>query len=132
MGRMGTGVARFRYIPVLVAIGLGFVAAGWFAARCIVFRSRVFRITRDRIEYESGVFSKRVENMDMWRVKDVRFRCRAIQGILGVGSVIVESSEASNPLIVIGPLRNARGLYDKIQKAQRQADRRQGVVHVER
>jgi len=132
MGRAGDMIARFKYIPVLIGVGVGVVAAIRFAIKCIVFRSRVFRITKDRLEYESGVFSKRVENMDMWRVKDVRFRCGIIHGILGVGAVIVESSDMSNPLMVIGPLRNARKLYDTIQKAQRQADRRQGVVHVER
>lgn len=132
MGRAGNTVARFQYIPVLIGLGVGGVAAIRFAIKCIVFRKRVFRITKNRIEYESGVFSKRVENMDMWRVKDVRFRCGAIHGLLGVGAVIVESSDSSNPLMVIGPLRNARQLYDAVQKAQRQANRRQGVVHVER
>jgi len=132
MGRASAEVARFKYVPVLVGLSVGVVAAFWFAARCIVFHSRVFRITKDRIESEAGVFSKRVENMDMWRVKDVRFYRTVFQGLLGVGSIIVESSDTSDPRMVIGPLRNARGLYDVIQKAQRQADRRQGVVHVER
>lgn len=130
--RAGADAAQFKHLPALLGIGIGVIAALWFAAKWIVFHSRVFRITKDRIEYEEGVLSKRVENMDMWRVEDVRFHRSIIQGMLGVGSIYIRSSDASDPMMVIGPLPDARRLFDALQKAQRQADRRQGVVHMER
>jgi uncharacterized membrane protein YdbT with pleckstrin-like domain len=132
VARAGVDAAQFKHIPLLAGLGVGVIAALWFAVKLIVFYSRVFRITKDRIEYEQGIFSKRVENMDMWRVEDISFHRSIIQGMLRVGCISIKSSDASDPSMLIGPLPDARRLFNVIQKVQRQADRRQGVVHIER
>jgi hypothetical protein len=42
------------------------------------------------------------------------------------------SSDKDIPIIDIGPIKGARDLYNKLKKAELEADRRRGVVHIEK
>jgi len=121
----------FKSTLEIVAIGIGSIALLWFIAKVIIHQSHIFRITKDRIEYEIGVFSKRVENMDMWRVNDISFHRTILHAILGVGTIMIHSSDPSDPLIKLGPIRGSKNLFNVLQRVQREADKRNGVVHVE-
>jgi len=131
LANAGDAYAKYTNVPVLVGLAISILAILWFVAKWISFKSRVIRITQDRIETEQGIFSKRIENMDMWRVQDVSFHRTIIQGLFGVGSVTITSSDMSNPRMVIGPVPEARKLFGLLQTVQRKADRRQGVLHIE-
>jgi len=98
----------------------------------LVWKSTTWTITNDRIEYQVGVFSKRVENMDLWRVDDVSFRQRGLDWLFGLGTVVVLSSDKTDASLEIGPIRGARKLFDKLKYAQVHADTRRGVLHIER
>lgn len=95
------------------------------------WKNRKFRITNDRIEIERGIFRKKIQNMDMWRVQDLAFNQTFIQRIFGHGRVLIMSSDKDTPLIKLGPIFQARGYYDRLKKVQLEADRRRGVVHIE-
>ncbi len=92
----------------------------------------VYRVTNDRIEFEHGIFSKSVQNMDMWRVHDIDFHQSFIQRVFGLGRVHIETSDKDIPIIDIGPIKGARDLYNKFKKAELDADSRRGVVHIEK
>ena len=95
------------------------------------FKNKIFRITNDRIEYEHGVFGKTIHNMDMWRVQDIKFKQSFIQRILGLGRILIHSSDKDTPVTNVGPIAGARDLYNKLKKVQLEADRCGGVVHIE-
>ncbi len=118
-------------IPGLVAAGVGIIALLYWIFKWLDFKSTVFRITNDRVEYEHGILAKSVHNMDLWRVQDITFNASLVQRMFGLGRVIILSSDKDTPLITVGPIYNARPLYDKLKKAQLEADRRRGVVHIE-
>jgi uncharacterized membrane protein YdbT with pleckstrin-like domain len=117
--------------PGLVALAVGAAALLFWAIKWIELKSRMFRITNDRVEFEHGIFSKSVHNMDMWRVQDIAFNQSLLQRMLGLGRVLILSSDKDTPVVNIGPIYNARQLYNKLKKAQLAADRRRGVVHFE-
>jgi membrane protein YdbS with pleckstrin-like domain len=127
----GETFSQYGNVPVLLGVAIALVSCGWFLGKWLVYRSKVFRITSVRIEFEEGIFSKRVENTDMWRVQDVHFKRSIIEAIVGVGRILVDTSENGGETISIGPVPKARELFDKLQRVQRQADRRQGVMRVE-
>jgi len=115
----------------IIGFGIGFIALLWFIAKWVIHYSHIFRINKDRIEYEIGVFTKRVENMDMWRVNDISFNRTILHALLGVGTITIHSSDPSDPKIILGPIRGARNLFNLLQRVQLEADKRHGVVHVE-
>ena len=109
----------------------GLVAVLYWIFKLLERRSRVYRITSDRVEYEHGIFAKSVHNTDLWRVQDITYNASVIQRMFGLGRVTVVSSDRDMPGITVGPISNARQIYDQVKKAQLDADRRRGVVHVE-
>jgi uncharacterized membrane protein YdbT with pleckstrin-like domain len=96
------------------------------------WKNTVYRITNDRIEFERGIFSKSVQNMDLWRVKDIDFNQSLVQRLFGLGRIHIETSDKDIPIIDVGPIKGARDLYNNLKKAELDADRRRGVVHIEK
>jgi len=130
-GGAATKGSEARSIPGLVAAGIGLIALLYWIFKWLDLKNKVFRITNDRIEYEHGIFAKSVQNMDLWRIQDIAFNVNFFQRLFGLGRIIILSSDKDTPIITVGPIYNARQLYDKLKKAQLEADRRRGVVHIE-
>jgi uncharacterized membrane protein YdbT with pleckstrin-like domain len=126
---IGVATQGFRWVPYVVAVALVGVALLSFLVKILVHKSKLYRITNDRVEYEFGLLSKRVHNIDLFRVKDITLTQSFFQRMLGVGVIHVFSSDKSHPQFDIGPIDGVRGLYDKLKKLSLHADRRRGVVH---
>ncbi len=118
--------------PLWLSLAVAIFAALYWFIKWLHWKNVSYRVTNDRIEFEHGIFSKSVQNMDMWRVRDVDFSQSVIERLFGLGRVHIELSDQDVPLIDIGPIRGARDLYDKLKKAELDADRRRGVVHIEK
>jgi len=89
--------------------------------------SKAYRITNDRIEYEQGIFSRVVLNVELWRVRDIFFRRNFIQSLLGLGVIDIIATDETIPRLEIGPIRNAREVYNKIKKARLKSGRIAGA-----
>ncbi len=115
-------------------VGVLIIVAGivYWVFKWLNWKNIVYHVTNDRIEFEHGIFSKSVQNLDMWRIRDVALNQSFVQGIFKLGRVHIELSDQDMPAIEIGPIKGARDLYNKIKKAELDADRRRGVVHVEK
>jgi uncharacterized membrane protein YdbT with pleckstrin-like domain len=118
-------------LPLPIGIGIAVIAALNWLSRWLDVKSRTYHITGDRIEYEHGIFSKTIHNVDLWRVQDITFNASFIQRLFKLGRVRIVTSDKDTPLISVGPVRNARPLYDNLKKSQLDADHRRGVIHVE-
>lgn len=110
----------------VAAIGL---AIFWF--KYMKFKKHEFTITNDRIECRHGLFSRTISNIEMWRIQDIRLNQPFIQRIFGVGTIIVESTDPSDPHLEIGPIAKASTLYQTLRDTAVEADRRRGVLHLD-
>jgi len=126
-----TNAERIKSASPLVAIILVVTGGCYFLTRWIVFKHIVYRITNDRIEFERGVFSKSIRNIDLWRIQDIGFTQSFLQKLFRLGTIHIMSSDKTDPRLDIGPVYGARKLYDALKVAQLHADRRRGVIHVE-
>lgn len=126
------GISADLQLEMNVIAGAILLAAG---VRLLVswlrFRSTLYSITENRLEFEFGILSKTVRNMDLWRIQDITLKAGFIQNLFGLGVLHIKSSDSSDPLLVIGPIPGARKVYDTLKVVQLQADKRRGVVHLE-
>jgi len=90
-----------------------------------------YEITADRIEWSRGILDRRVDNVDMFRVVDLKLRRSLLDCIFGVGRVALITTDKTDPEFVFEKVRDCRYLYDVIKKASLAADRKTGVVHLE-
>jgi membrane protein YdbS with pleckstrin-like domain len=121
-----------------VASTINFAAGGtivvvlvWLALRAAYLRSVHYEISPDRIEWARGLFSRKIDNIDMFRVIDIKLHRSILDCITGVGTVTVMTKDESDPTFEFEKVRNPRELYDTIKQASLEADRKQGVVHIE-
>ena len=90
-----------------------------------------YEVNPDRIEFTRGVFSRKIDNLDMFRVVDIKLHRSLLDCITGVGSVTLVTKDESDPVFEFEKVANPKALYDVIKKASLDADRRQGVIHID-
>jgi uncharacterized membrane protein YdbT with pleckstrin-like domain len=90
-----------------------------------------YEVTAERIEWGRGILDRRVDNLDMFRVIDLRMRRSLLDCIFGIGTVTLITTDKTDPKFTFQRIKKPRRLYDIIKKASLEADNRSGVVHVE-
>jgi membrane protein YdbS with pleckstrin-like domain len=130
---------RFRTIA-LIKIAHYRVVIGWVLGVIIVLgvfikalylKMTYYEVTADRIEWSRGIFDRKVDNIDMFRIMDLKLRRNILDCLLGIGRITLVTSDKSDPEFTFEKIRKCRYLYDTIKYASLQADLRTGVVHLE-
>ena len=83
-------------IKLAVTALLGLVVAvrvAKLAWRVALLRSHHYRVSNQRIVIESGVLSKRIDEVDMRAVEDIEFRQRFLQRLLGIGEIAIVAAD---------------------------------------
>ena len=110
-------------IPLLLGI-----AYSW-----LVRLGAEYRLYPDSIEIETGLVSRNIDNLQLFRVRDLGLRQSLIGRLLGVGDVNVTSTDQSTPHLTIRGVAGPRALYDTLRErvAESQATRRTMIVEEE-
>jgi membrane protein YdbS with pleckstrin-like domain len=121
-------VAQYR-----ITAGLGLVAIVLLliAFRMVLLRSIHYEVTADRIEWSRGIFDRKVDNIDMFRVIDLRLRRTLFDCIFGIGTVTLITTDKTDPEFEFEKTRHCRQLYDVLKKASLKADKDRSVIHLE-
>jgi len=112
-------------IPALVAtsvIAFGFLLIGYHA---ILYRNAKYLITDTKIQRESGIISKEIEHIELYKVLDIHYK-----SLFGRGIITIESKDSSSPELVIS-VPDARDVFHRIEKALPEARQRGGLHRVD-
>ncbi|MEO8548683.1 MAG: PH domain-containing protein [Kofleriaceae bacterium] len=113
---------------VLIPIG----AAVAFGFGVMFYRKSIkFRVTSTVIEWERGLLSKRIDVLQLWRIRDVVYKQNLIDRILGIAHVEIVASDATNPDLEIVGMPASRQMFEHLRDSieiQRQAKNVVGVV----
>ena len=121
-------IGRYR---VLAGFGLGILVVLILFLKALNLKMIFYEVTSDRIEFSRGILDRRVDNIDMFRVVDLKMRRSLLDCIFGIGKVELITTDKSDPEFVFEKVRHSRDLYDVIKKASLEADRQTNVVHLE-
>ncbi|HEV7554641.1 MAG TPA: PH domain-containing protein [Kofleriaceae bacterium] len=128
VGRDRDVEASTRILLVLIPIALAVI---FFFGITFYRRSIKFRVTSTVIETEKGLLSKRIDVLQLWRCKDIRYRQNLVDRILGIAHIEVFAQDTTNPHIEIVGMPASRKLFESLRDAieiQRQAKNVYGVV----
>ncbi len=115
----------------LGALGLALTALAVLAWKVLALKSHYYEVTPDRIEWSHGVLDRKIDNLDMFRIVDLKLRRSLLEALVGIGTVTVHTSDESNPQFDFRKVHHCRYLYDTLKEIGLQADKKQNVVHVE-
>jgi membrane protein YdbS with pleckstrin-like domain len=116
---------------VLVALGLWVSVTCYVILRVARLKMTFYHITADQIEWSRGIFDRKVDNLDMFRVIDLKLRRSLLDCLFGIGTVELITTDKTDPTFRFEKMHHCRDLYDVIKKASLEADRRNGVIHME-
>lgn len=115
-------------LAVAIPAALGVIA---FFGVHFYRRSKVYRVTTTNIEHEYGLFSKKIDVLELWRCRDVRYVQSFVDRILGVAQIEIHTADVTSPMLQIVGLPASRQLFEQIRDSieiQRQARNVVGMV----
>ncbi|HEX8312592.1 MAG TPA: PH domain-containing protein [Chthoniobacteraceae bacterium] len=88
----------------------------WAVWRWLDVKSRVFRLTSERLLIESGVFNKTTETLELYRVRDLQVTQPFLLRLFGLQKLTLLTSDTSTPQIVVDYVPTELGLADKFRE----------------
>ena len=133
---LGLGLTESQSLTVgayrlIAGLGLGLIVVLILVMKMVRLKMTRYEVSPDRIEWSRGILDRRVDNLDMFRVIDLKMRRSVIDCIFGIGTVGLITTDKTDPEFEFEKVHRPRELYDIIKRASLEADRRTGVVHLE-
>jgi len=96
---------------IVALIGLVNIAVAYFHLRSVEYIA-----TTQRVRVISGLFSKDIQEIELFRVKDTMARQTFLLRIFGLGTITIVSGDANHPRLVLSGVPHAIELREKIRE----------------
>ncbi len=104
------------------AFGVGLVLSVWISVA-----SRSYRLTTQRLFVRRGWLAKHVDELELYRVKDVAVDQGILQRILDYGTVTVQAEDETTPKVDLTGISGPTKAKEMIRTQYRAARQREGV-----
>lgn len=102
----------FLNIPFyFVALPLLFILWNFLSVK-----TTVYQLTNERLKTSFGILNKRVDELELYRVKDYRLEQPLYLRLFGLGNIILDTSDRSNPIMILKAVPEPSELLDCIRK----------------
>ena len=107
---------------VIVTLGLWLLPRWWNRG------SKLYRVTTRRIVVETGVLSKRLEQIDLYRIADYTVDRPFFQRVMGTGNLLLKTFDKSTPELHVREIKtDVVALYEKLRVATEAEKAKRGV-----
>ena len=103
-------------------IGLILLIRVWYKVA-----SKKYRLTTQRLFIQEGLIAKHLEELELFRIKDVTVTQGILERLFGAGTVIVLSTDDTNPRVALAGIGKPVDVKEKIRNAATAARKREGV-----
>jgi hypothetical protein len=112
-----------------LAIALATVGVGWMASPLLLaplaaiawkwlgLKLVRYELTQERIRVRSGVFTRHLEEIEIYRVKDTELSIPLWQRLVGIGTLRVISSDHTNPNLPLRGIADPESVRERIRAA---------------
>ena len=105
---------------VIFFVVLALFPAAWIGARMLLRRLSVrYRLTNQRFFRERGLLTHTFDELELIRVDDVEITQTLFERLCGVGTVIIVSTDATEPRLCIEGIHDPLGLKEQIRNLVR-------------
>ncbi len=111
-------------IPLLIAFGLGLILAIW---KYYDTKFNTLRITDQRIIEQRGILSKITDELELYRVKDLKYEQPFFLRIFGLSNIVLSTTDHSNPTMILKGIENGEELKEQLRLA---VDKRRDIKGV--
>ena len=135
----GLGLIAILVLGFSIGTSTGWMLLGivavlmWLAiAGCLMYRKLNihYELNERRFIHRSGILRRREDRIETIDMDDVSVEQGLLERIVGVGTITILSSDASDPKLVMRGIENAKEVAQKIDRIRRKERRRRGL-HIE-
>src|SRR5205085_8013373 len=109
---------RNLHIYILCALFCWLIVPIFYAlVKWIQLRSRQYEITTQRVRLRQGVFSKRTDELELYRVKDSTVLEPFWQRLFGLGNIVITTNDTTTPTLTLEALPDAKDIREKLRTA---------------
>lgn len=131
---LGVGIVAAYLMPSqhqpLILAGLALPLL-WGFGRWLTTRFHVYEVTSERIKVSTGILSRRTTELELYRVRDYTVVQPFWIRLVGCGNVVLETSDRSNPHVVLRAVPQPAALKDQIRTHTERMRQRRGVRDIE-
>ena len=120
--RARLGLLIWGVLLLPVGIGLLLLLRAWY-----LVASTRYRLTTQRLFVQTGLVAKKLEEVELFRVKDVTLDQGFVQRLLGVGTIVVLSTDDTAPRLELAGIRRPVEVKESVRGAFRAARQREGL-----
>lgn len=110
---LGISVGGIFFPPAFIALPLPLLYALW---HFLVIRSRVYELTCERLRITSGVFNQKIDEIELYRIKDTSVLRPWWMRLTGLSSINLETSDRSLPQLTIPGVPDGLNLREVLRK----------------
>jgi membrane protein YdbS with pleckstrin-like domain len=126
-GLLSVVILRPDFWMEMVLLGAGVLALVHIAWRNLRFRAIEYVATTQRVRIVSGIFSKDIQEIELFRVKDTAVRQGFIPRLFGLGTLTILSGDKQNPSLVLYGVPHALALRERLRQEIMTLRQRYGV-----
>ena len=115
---------------LLCLVGVGFLIILW---KWFENLATTYEVTEDRLILHKGIFSKSIDEIELYRVKDVRIDFTIINQIADIGTITITSSDETtrDAPLAIRDVARARARRERLRELVDNARRLRGVREID-
>jgi uncharacterized membrane protein YdbT with pleckstrin-like domain len=99
--------------PAFIALVLPVVYLLW---RYLVVRTQIFELTTERLRITRGILNQRIDEIELYRVKDSLIVRPWWMRLTGLASIVIETSDRSMPHLTIPAILGGAELREQLRK----------------
>lgn len=92
------------------------VTIPWAIWRYLLVKTSAYTLTSQRLRFERGVFSKTLDEVELYRVKDTQLHQTFMDRMLGIGTIEILSSDETNPRLYIPKIPQAATVREQLRQ----------------
>ena len=92
-------------VPIIIAI--------W---KWLTLRNIRYELTTERLKIRQGVLNKELDEIELYRVRDYRLEQPFWLRLFGLGNILLNTADTSNPFVLLRGVRESEQVYEQIRK----------------
>jgi uncharacterized membrane protein YdbT with pleckstrin-like domain len=87
----------------------------WAFWRALVTKNTRYLLTDQRLKTTRGVLNRITDDLELYRVKDTHFQQTFWQRMVGIGDIVLSTSDTTTPTVAIADIRNAESVRERVR-----------------
>jgi uncharacterized membrane protein YdbT with pleckstrin-like domain len=131
-GILGMGsMADVPSAAVLLFIAALLLPSAMIVWKWLVIANTHYELTTQRLRTRTGILNKHFDELELYRVRDYKLEQPFIQRLFSLSTVILTTSDKSNPLLVLKAIPRGELLREQMRTHVEEARMRRGVREID-